>query len=79
MSCAGVGHNYLGECRDRALQCIICVEDHKAENHACGVTKYNLRKGKICPYVTPKCANCGGNYQATAFKYLFRLKALSDA
>ena len=79
MSCVGVGHDRLGKCGNRALQCIICVGDHKVENHAYGVTGCNIRKGKICTHVTPKCANCGGNHQAIAFKCPARLKALSDA
>ena len=78
MSCAGIGHNRLGECGDRGLQCVICAGDHKAEDHVCGVTGCNVRKGKICAHVTPKCANCGGNHQATAFKCPAWLKAQSE-
>ena len=78
MSCAEVGHNRLGECGDRGLRCIICMGDHRAENYVCGVTGCSVRKGKICGHVTPKCANCGGNHQATAFKYPAWLKARSE-
>ena len=79
MSCPGVGHNRLGECRDRAIQCVICVGAHKAENHRCGVTGCTIKMGKICTQVTPKCANCEGNHQATAFKCPARLKAQAEA
>lgn len=79
MSCAGVGHNRLGECGDRAIQCVICAGAHKAENHRCGVTGCTIKMGKICTHVTPKCANCEGNHQATAFKYPARLKAQAEA
>lgn len=79
MSCAGVGHNRLGECGDRTLQCVICAGDHKAENHTCGITGCNVKKGKICAYVMPKCANYGGNHQTTAFKCPARLKAQTQA
>ena len=79
MSCAGVGHDRWGECRDRAIQCVICAGAHKAENHRCGVTGCTIKMGKICTHVTPKCANCGGNHQATAFKCPARLKAQAEA
>ena len=79
MSCAGVGHDRLGECGDRAIQCVICAGAHKAENHRCGVTGCIVKMGKICTHVTPKCANCGGSHQATAFKCPARLKAQAEA
>ena len=34
-----------------------------------------VKKGKICIHVVPKCANCGGNHQATAFRCPARQKA----
>lgn len=34
---------------------------------------------KICSHVKPKCANCGKNHQAKAFKYLAWLKAETNA
>ncbi len=79
MSCAGIGHDRLGECGNRGLQCVICAGDHKTENHLCGVTGCNVKKGKICTHVTPKCANCGGHHQATAFKCPARLRAQMQA
>ena len=79
MSCAGVGHDCLGECGDRIVQCVICAGAHKAEDHRCGVIGCTAKMGKICTHVTPKCANCGGNHQATAFKCPARLKAQAEA
>lgn len=79
MSCAGIGHDRLEECKDRAIQCIICVGVHKAENHRCGVTGCIVKGGEICTHVTPKYANCGGNHQATAYKCPARLKAQTEA
>lgn len=79
MSCVGVGHDRLGKCGDRAIQCIICVGSHKVESHRRGVTSCMVKMGKICTHVTPKCANCGEKHQATAFKCPARLKAQSEA
>ena len=79
MSCAGVGHDRLGEWGDRSVQCVICAGLHKAENHRCGVTGCKVKMGKICAHVTPKCANCGGSHQATALKCAARLKAQAKA
>lgn len=79
MSCAGVGYKRLGECEDRAIKCVICISAHKAKNHRYGVTGYTVKMGKIYTHVTPKYANCGGNYQATAFKDPARLKTQTEA
>lgn len=61
MSYTEVGHNRLGECGDKSLQCVLCARDYKAKNCVYEVTKCNTKKGKICAHDTPKCANCGGN------------------
>ncbi len=79
MSCAGIGHDCLGECQDKAIQCVICTSAHKTENHRCGVTGCILKMGKLCTQVIPKYANCGGSYKATAFKCPARLKAQAEA
>ena len=79
MSCAGIGHDRLRGCGDRAIQCVICAGDHKVESHRCGVTGCMVKMGKIRTHVTAKCANCGGNHQTTAFKCPARLKAQSEA
>ena len=79
MSCAGIGHDCLGECGERAVKCVICAGAHKVENHRCGVTGCTIKMGKICTHVTPKCANCGGNHQAIAFKCPARLRAQAEA
>ena len=75
MACSGIGHDRLGGCKERAEQCVICAGAHKTENHSCGVTGCGAKKGKICIHVVPKCANCGGNHQATAFRCPARQKA----
>lgn len=79
MTCSGIGHDRLGGCGDRTVQCAICAGAHKSENHKCGVTGCTAKKGKICVHVVPKCANCGGNHQATAFRCPARRKAQSEA
>ena len=75
MTCSGIGHDRLGGCNERPEQCVICAGAHKTENHACGVTGCGVKKGKICIHVVPRCANCGGNHQATAFRCPARQKA----
>lgn len=42
------------------------------------VTGCTTKIGKICTHITPKCANCEGNHQATAFKCPARLKAQTE-
>ena len=75
LACSGIGHDRLGSCNQRHEQCVICAGAHKSENHKCGVTGCTVKKGKICIHVVPKCANCGGNHQATAFRCPARQKA----
>ena len=75
MTCSGIGHDRLGGCKERPEQCVICAGAHKTENHRCGVTGCAAKKGKICIHVVPKCANCGGNHQATAYRCPARQKA----
>ncbi len=75
LSCAGIGHDRLGECANRAVQCIICAGVHKAEDHRCGVTGCTIKMGKICTHVIPKCANYGAKHQATAFRCPAGIKA----
>lgn len=48
---------------------------HKSKNHKYGVTGCAAKKGKICIYVVPKCANCSSNHQATVFRCPTRQKA----
>ena len=79
MTCSGIGHDRLGGCGERPIQCVICAGAHKSENHKCGVTGCTAKKGKICIHVVPKCANCGGNHQATAFRCPARQKAQAKA
>lgn len=75
MTCSGIGHDRLEGCNQRPEQCVICAGAHKSENHKCGVTGCTVKMGKICIYVVPKRANCGGNHQATAFRCPARQKA----
>ncbi len=79
LSCAGIGHDRLRECADRGIQCVICTGAYKAEDHKCGVTGCTVKMGKIYTHVTPKCTNCGGKHQATAFRCPARAKAQAEA
>ena len=57
---------------------MICTGMHKVKDHRCGIIGYIVNKGKICIYVIPKCANCGKKHQATAFRYLARVKTQAE-
>ena len=58
---------------------MICAGADKAKDHRCGVTGYTVKIGKICTYVTLKCANCGRKHQATAFRCPARAKVQAKA
>lgn len=75
MTCSGIGHDRLGGCNQRPDQCVICAGEHKSENHKCGVIGCTVKRGKICVHVVPKCANCGGDHQATTLRCPARQQA----
>ena len=79
LSCAGISYDCLEKCADRNVQCVICADAHKVEDHRCWVTGCIVKMGKICTHITPKCANCGRKHQATAFRYPARAKAQAEA
>ena len=58
MTCCSIGHQQIGSYKDRTQKFIICAGPHKVKDHQCKVTECYKGKGKICIYVTPKCANC---------------------
>ena len=68
MTCLGIGHDCLGGCDERPVQCVISAGAHKSENHKCGITGCVAKRGKICIHVVPECAKYRGNHQTTAFK-----------
>ena len=74
-TCCDIKHQRRGSYKGRPQKCIICVGPHKIEDHQCGVTKYQKEKGKICVYVTPKCANCMGAHTSNSPHYSLRYKA----
>ena len=74
MTYSGIGHDQLKGCNQRPKQCAICAGIHKSENHQCGIMGWTSKKGKICIHVVPKCANCGSNHQAIAFRCSARQK-----
>ena len=78
LSCAGVDHDRLEKCGDRAVQCVICAGANKVEDYRCGVTGCAVKMDKICTHVTPKCANCGAKHHATTFRCSARLKAQAE-
>ena len=54
---------------------MICSEPHKVEDYQYRVIGCSKDRGKICPYVTVKCANCKGNHMANSSRYSSRHKA----
>ena len=79
MTYSGIGHDRLKRCNERPVQCVICAGAHKSENHRDGVTGCVAKIGRICIHVIPKCANCGDNHQATAFRCPARQKGQAVA
>lgn len=47
MSCAGIGHDRLGGCGDRGVQCVICAGALKVESHKSGVTGCMAQMSKL--------------------------------
>lgn len=47
LSCVRVGHDYLGECKDRTIQCVIAIDAHKVKEHRCGVIGCTIKIRKI--------------------------------
>ena len=41
-------------------KCAICAKEHATKDHRCSVEGCRVGKGRMCPHVTAKCANCGG-------------------
>lgn len=78
MGYAGIGHDPLGECRERVVKCVIYIVAHKVKNYKCGMPGYTVKMGRICTYVMHKCANCEGNHQVIAFKYPAQLRAQAE-
>lgn len=75
MTCCGIGHERMGNCGNRPVQCTICTGAHKIEDHQCGVVGCTKNKGKICPHVKVKCANCGGSHMASLLRCVSRQMA----
>ena len=75
MICCGIGYQQMKCCGDWPQKCIIYASFHKMEDHQCGVAGCKKRKGKICVYVTPKCANCTGAHAANSLRCTSRHKA----
>lgn len=60
-NCQGFGH-LDSYCR-RLPICALCGDKHSTQQHLCSVCK---TKGKTCTHLEFKCANCGGNHQASS-------------
>lgn len=72
MTCYGIGHERIKVCGNRPAKCVIGLGEHKVEEHLCGVIGCTKGKGKICPHVTVKCANCGGSHMANSSRCISR-------
>ncbi len=75
MTCCGIGHERMGDCGNRPAKCAIYTGAYKVEEHQCGVVGCTKGRGKICPRITVKCANCGGNHMANSLRCNSRHKA----
>ena len=75
MTCCGISHERMGDCRNWPAKCIIYTGAHKVEEHQCGVTGCTKSRGKICPHITVMCANCGGGHMANSPRCVSRQKA----
>ena len=47
-------------------KCAICAKEHATRDHRCPVEGCRVGRGRMCPYVTAKCANCGSPHGAGA-------------
>ena len=65
----------MGGCGNQPQRCVICAGPHKVEDHQCGVVGCKKGKGKICVYVTPKCAYCSGPHAANSSRRRSRHQA----
>lgn len=46
MRCCGTGHERLGSCGDRPIQCVMCAGKHQVSDHQCDVNECNKGRGK---------------------------------
>ena len=74
MKCCGIEHERMGNYRNRPPKFVICTDLHKIEDHYCGVTGCNKRKGKICVHVIAQYVNCGGSHAANFPRCILRQK-----
>ena len=75
MTCCGIGHKQIGNCRDQSSKYVICAGPHKVEKHCYRVAGCNKRKRKICVHVTIKCANYGETHTTNSPRCISRHKA----
>jgi hypothetical protein len=59
--CQGYGH--LDNHCKKEPQCRLCAENHPTAYHQCSICP---TKGKRCPHLAPKCANCKGAHIASS-------------
>jgi len=60
--CSQWGHSEH-RCQKGTPVCAICSGAHRTEGHKCDVATCG-KIGRVCPHVTMKCPNCGGNHPA---------------
>jgi hypothetical protein len=74
-TCCGIGHDKYRGCGERPPQCVICAGSHRMPDHKCSVSGCTTQAGRACIHDTVKCANCGGNHQASAIRCPAKVKA----
>lgn len=62
LSYISISYNFLGECRDKAIQSIIYVDIYKVEDHILRISSCIIKMGKICIYNISKYVNCRISY-----------------
>lgn len=60
----GIEHRRMGGYGNQPAKCIIYIGEHKVEEYKGGVIGCTKGKRRICPHITIRCDNCGGNHMA---------------
>lgn len=64
MTCCGKSYEWIKDCGDKTVRCIIYADLHQIEEHQCEVVGYKKDNRKICIHITVIYTNCGDNHTA---------------
>ena len=65
LRCGEWGHA-TPHCKAKDPRCAICAKEHATRDHRCSVEGCRVGRGRMCPHMTAKRANCGGPHGARA-------------